>query len=55
MKSVEVLGTLLEGGGQILRMSLALSFLTKTPVTIKDIRGKRPNPGLAAQHLCGVR
>jgi len=45
---------MLEGGGQIFRSSIALSFLTKTQVIVNNIRGKRPNPGLASQHLCGV-
>ena len=43
-----------EGGGQILRTSLALSAITGTPVTIEKIRAKRPKPGLQRQHLVAV-
>jgi len=44
-----------EGGGQILRTSLALSLLTGESVTIDNIRANRPTPGLRPQHLAGVR
>lgn len=44
-----------EGGGQILRSALALSAITGRPVQIENIRAGRKNPGLAAQHLTGVR
>jgi len=43
-----------EGGGQILRTSLALSMVTGQPVTIERIRAKRPKPGLMRQHLACV-
>lgn len=43
-----------EGGGQILRTSLALSAITGTPVTIEKVRAKRPKPGLQRQHLVAV-
>ncbi len=44
-----------EGGGQVLRTSLCLSALLGEPIRIENIRVKRPNPGLQAQHLTGVR
>lgn len=44
-----------EGGGQILRTALALSVTTQTPVYLYNIRAKRPNPGLAPQHLACVQ
>jgi len=44
-----------EGGGQVLRTSLTLSALLSKPVRIENIRAKRRNPGLQAQHLTGVR
>jgi RNA 3'-terminal phosphate cyclase (ATP) len=44
-----------EGGGQIVRTSLALAMLTGQPITITDLRAKRKNPGLARQHLVAVR
>lgn len=48
-------GTTLEGGGQLLRIALGLSSLTKTPIRITNIRGKRSGGGgLKAQHLTAV-
>jgi RNA 3'-terminal phosphate cyclase (ATP) len=44
-----------EGGGQVLRTSLALSAITGQPVQIVKIRAGRRKPGLAPQHLTGVR
>ena len=44
-----------EGGGQILRTSVALSTILNQPVHITNIRANRKNPGLAAQHLTSVR
>ena len=44
-----------EGGGQILRTSLALSAVTGTPVRIVNIRARRPKPGLQRQHLVAVQ
>ncbi|MFQ6059433.1 MAG: RNA 3'-terminal phosphate cyclase [Anaerolineae bacterium] len=44
-----------EGGGQVLRTSLALSALLAQPVRIENIRAGRRNPGLQAQHLTGVQ
>jgi RNA 3'-terminal phosphate cyclase (GTP) len=44
-------GSFLEGGGQILRTSLALSTILNKEVEIFNIRKKRKNPGLAEQHL----
>ncbi len=44
-----------EGGGQILRSALALSAITGRPIEVQKIRTGRKNPGLAAQHLTGVR
>jgi RNA 3'-terminal phosphate cyclase (ATP) len=44
-----------EGGGQILRTSLALSLVTGTPFRIESIRARRAKPGLMQQHLTAVR
>lgn len=50
-----LLGTHLEGGGQIIRNSLVLCSLLLQPLTITKIRGGRPNGGgLKSQHLAGV-
>lgn len=43
-----------EGGGQILRSSLALSMVTGQPFTINHIRAGRKKPGLMRQHLTAV-
>jgi RNA 3'-terminal phosphate cyclase (ATP) len=47
-------GSLGEGGGQVLRTSLALSIVTGTPVRLENIRAGRPKPGLQRQHLTSV-
>lgn len=52
---IDVDGTHGEGGGQILRTSLAMSVLTGQPLRIRGIRGRRPKPGLMPQHLQAVR
>jgi RNA 3'-terminal phosphate cyclase (ATP) len=44
-----------EGGGQIVRTSLALSMLTGRPVEITNLRAGRDKPGLMRQHLTAVR
>lgn len=43
-----------EGGGQILRTSLALSLVTGRPFRIQNIRSGRKDPGLMRQHLTAV-
>jgi len=52
---LEVPGDLLEGGGQIVRTTIALAALTGKPVRLTKIRDKRPNPGLQAQHVVAVK
>ncbi|MEM4847127.1 MAG: RNA 3'-terminal phosphate cyclase, partial [Thermosphaera sp.] len=55
MEYIEVDGSFGEGGGQILRYSLALSSLTMKPVRVYNIRARRSNPGLRPQHLAAVK
>jgi RNA 3'-terminal phosphate cyclase (ATP) len=43
-----------EGGGQVLRTSLALSLVTGKPFRIERIRAGRKTPGLLRQHLTAV-
>jgi len=52
---LEVDGSLGEGGGQILRSSLALSVLTGRPFHLRNIRVGRRRPGLQPQHLMSVQ
>ena len=44
-----------EGGGQIIRTSLALSLVTGTPFHVRNARANRGKPGLRHQHLTAVR
>jgi RNA 3'-terminal phosphate cyclase (ATP) len=44
-----------EGGGQVLRTSLALAAITELPLHLYNIRAARPKPGLQAQHLTSAR
>ena len=43
-----------EGGGQILRTSLALSLVTGQWFRMERIRARRQKPGLLKQHLTAV-
>ena len=52
--SIEIDGSRGEGGGQILRTSLALSIITGRPIAIRNIRAGRAKPGLRRQHLACV-
>jgi RNA 3'-terminal phosphate cyclase (ATP) len=51
---IEIDGSFGEGGGQILRTSLAMSLITKTPLHLYKIRAGRQKPGLQQQHLTCV-
>ena len=53
--TIEIDGSFGEGGGQVLRTTIALSALLGKEVYIKNIRGKRPNPGLRAQHMTAIK
>ncbi len=52
---IELDGSMGEGGGQILRSSLALSLLTGQAFHLRNIRAGRSKPGLQPQHLLCVR
>lgn len=54
MTHIHIDGSLGEGGGQVLRSSLALSLVTGRPFTIENIRANRKKPGLMRQHLTAV-
>ena len=51
MTTIHIDGSHGEGGGQVLRSSLALSLVTGRPFHIDNIRAKRKKPGLMRQHL----
>jgi RNA 3'-terminal phosphate cyclase (ATP) len=54
MVTLELDGSIGEGGGQILRTALALSLVTGTPFHIEKIRAGRSIRGLLRQHLTAV-
>src|SRR5688572_2398983 len=51
---VEIDGRQGEGGGQMVRTSLALALVTGQQVHLKNMRSKRAKPGLQKQHLTAV-
>ena len=51
---VQIDGSFGEGGGQILRTSLALACVLGKQLEITNIRRARKNPGLQPQHLAAV-
>jgi RNA 3'-terminal phosphate cyclase (ATP) len=52
---IELDGSFGEGGGQILRSSLALAVVTGQAFRLVKVRAGRPKPGLQPQHLTSVR
>jgi RNA 3'-terminal phosphate cyclase (ATP) len=53
--ALEIDGSYGEGGGQILRTTLALSSITGKSIHIKNIRKGRKKPGLLQQHLTCIK
>jgi len=51
---IQIDGSAGEGGGQVVRTSLTLAMSTASPIRICNIRARRSNPGLRAQHLAAV-
>ncbi|HYY55904.1 MAG TPA: RNA 3'-terminal phosphate cyclase, partial [Pyrinomonadaceae bacterium] len=51
---ISIDGSYGEGGGQIIRTSLALSLVTGKPFRIESVRARREKPGLRRQHLTAV-
>ncbi len=51
---IEIDGSYLEGGGQIIRTAVGLSAVTGKACRISNIRKGRKVPGLKAQHVKGV-
>ena len=48
---LEIDGSYGEGGGQLVRTTVALSAVTGKEIKVTNIRKNRPNPGLKQQHL----
>lgn len=51
---IKIDGSTGEGGGSIVRLSMAFSALLNKPILISNIRSNRSNPGLRTQHLIGI-
>ncbi len=54
-KKIIIDGSYGEGGGQILRTSVALSAVIGIPIEIVNIRAKRDKPGLRPQHIASIK
>ncbi len=52
---IELDGSHGEGGGQLVRLAVALGALTGKPLRLANVRANRARPGLAPQHLAAVR
>ncbi|KAF4450673.1 RNA 3'-terminal phosphate cyclase [Fusarium austroafricanum] len=55
MKPVELDGRIGEGGGQVVRVAVAIAALTGQAVTITNVRGNRERGGLKSQHVTSIQ
>ncbi len=52
---IEVDGSLGEGGGQVLRTSVALATVLSKDIRVFNVRAGRAEPGIRPQHMTGVQ
>ncbi len=55
VREVVIDGSMGEGGGQILRTSIALAAVLGVRLRVVNIRAKRKNPGLQRQHITAIK
>jgi RNA 3'-terminal phosphate cyclase (ATP) len=52
---IEIDGAHGEGGGQLVRTAVALAAVKGIPIHVVNVRARRRNAGLAAQHVAAIR
>ncbi|RGP63159.1 rna 3 -terminal phosphate cyclase [Fusarium longipes] len=55
MTAIELDGRTGEGGGQVVRVAIAIAALTGQAVTITNVRGNRDRGGLKSQHVTSIQ